>query len=88
MTANILTPKARCTTDCRTTFAGRHGASITGGPFEGTIGGPGEVRRCEHGRYWRWRDTNHRLDYWERLSWLWEPIVMRRARRALAEVQP
>lgn len=81
MTANVL--KGRCAYDCQRTWHSEHGGALPGGPFPGTGGGPGDVRRCEHGRLWIYKATDHPMDYWRRLSWFWEPITYRRAQAAL-----
>ncbi|WP_063023686.1 hypothetical protein [Nocardia niwae] len=88
MKANILTTKQRCADNCHSTWRYEHGASQPGGPFPGTMADPGDVRRCEHGKYWKYRYTStgaffNKFDRWERLSWLWTPVDMCRAWRAL-----
>ena len=52
--------------------------------------GPGDVRRCEHGKVWLYdREVEGRffntLIRWRRVHPLWEPITYRRAVRALKE---
>ncbi|WTZ52443.1 hypothetical protein OG716_10530 [Nocardia sp. NBC_01388] len=44
----------------------------------------GDVRRCEHGKYWRYTETSENaffcmMDRWEPLSRIWNPIAYRRA---------
>lgn len=82
---NILSGCAA--TSCHRTWHFEYGASVPGGPFPGTHARAGDVRRCEHGKVWLF----HRLaphgswfDMWERIHPLSEPIVYRRAIRALA----
>ena len=88
MTANITRPS--CRRDCARTWRYEHGASCPGGPFPGTFGSEGDVRRCEHGRIWLYRpDCYHHgsnFDIWRRLTPWGNPILHRRAVRALAEV--
>jgi hypothetical protein len=50
----------------------------------------GDVRRCEHGHVQLRAQTSPRsrmqgpgMDYWRTLSPIWDPILYRRARRAL-----
>lgn len=84
MSANIL--RGCAATDCHRTFHFEHGGALPGGPFPGTSGKPGDVRRCEHGKVWRYRRTETGgswIDVWERVSRFWEPFVYRRAIRAL-----
>ncbi|WP_191304369.1 hypothetical protein [Lentzea cavernae] len=67
-----------------TTFRGEHGAAMPGGPFPGTSGEPGGVRRCEHGQVWVFeKDDVYGFDHWEWLSRVWNPVRYRRAVRAL-----
>lgn len=84
MNANI-TPQT-CRVECRKTWSCEHGASVPGGPFPGTLGSPGDVRRCEHGNVWLYEgdDASSRFDYWTRLRWWTTPIQYRRAILALA----
>lgn len=77
--ANILTARQRCSRRCRYTY-----------PADA---GPGDVRRCEHGRYWQWEQRAYdrwdlRHDAWEHLSRFWNPIRRRRAIHALANQSP
>jgi len=78
MTANILTGRRQCARACGYTYWRTHGTPSLG-----------DVRRCEHDRIWmangRKRENTWfmALDEWDRLSWLWTPIDMVRARRAL-----
>lgn len=76
MTVNILTPAQYCRRFCGLQFGKDAGAL-------------GDVRRCEHGRYWMWRYWHLSFDgRWVRLSVLRDPIKIRRARRAFAEAKP
>lgn len=94
MAANIETAQCRCRRDCSRTFRHEHGSALPGGPFPGTAAEPGDVRRCEHGRIWCYRETNWGLtaasgiDVWEQLAWWWEPIRYARAVRALRFAPP
>ena len=84
--ANILTSRQQCRRECSRTFHFEHGGALPGGPFPGTAGDPGDIRRCEHGRMWRFVGTERGgnwIDLWEPLSPVWNPIAWRRARRAL-----
>jgi hypothetical protein len=84
-TRNILTPQEKCRVNCSRTFATEHGASMPGGPFPGTFGEEGSVRRCEHGRVWQWLSCEFwRIDIWAPLSPFWSPVRYWRAVRALA----
>lgn len=87
--ANIETDAARCRRKCARTFRGQHGAALPGGPFPGTQGEPGDVRRCEHGRVWAFDEPRSRFewptfDLWESLGPLSTPIRYRRAVRSLS----
>ncbi|WP_280499386.1 hypothetical protein [Nocardia cyriacigeorgica] len=86
--ANTLTDRQRCRRECASTHRYEHGGSRPGGPFPGTHAEPGDVRRCEHARYWRYTHTSRgfffqTFDRWELLSRFWNPILVRRARRAI-----
>lgn len=81
--------KGRCRYECRSTWRYEHGGSVPGGPFPGTMAGPGDVRLCQHGDVWEYARTytdgffNER-DAWARLSRFWQPLARRRALAALA----
>lgn len=81
--ANIATETQRCLLDCARTFHREHGEALPGGPFPGTWGEPGDVRRCEHGRIWGFASTGTFIDLWEPVSVFWTPIRYLRAARAL-----
>lgn len=76
MTVNILTPNERCHRYCARRL-------------KADPGNRGDVRCCEHSRYWLWRPCRVSLDgHWERLSWHSHPIELHRARRAFAALKP
>lgn len=85
MTASIR--KEGCRYECSTTWRGDHGPDRS---IPGTYASEGDVRQCEHGRLWLFTGeaqsryfTVH--DCWRRLSRWWDPIVFRRAKRALGQ---
>lgn len=85
---NILTSRQHCRRDCSRTFHSTYGGALPGGPFPGTMGTLGDVRRCEHGRLWQFAEIHYGgnwIDRWEPLSRFWNPIAWRRASRALTE---
>jgi len=82
---NANVKAGRCKFECSKAWKGEHGSAVPGGPFPGTHGSEGDVRRCEHGRIWSYvgGDASYQFDHWERLRW-WEfPMRYRRAVRAL-----
>lgn len=82
MSANVL--RGCDAARCHRTFAHKHGGALPGGPFPGTNGKDGDVRRCEHGKVWAFvRCEGYRIDVWRRLSRFWEPLAYRRAAAAL-----
>lgn len=86
-TANIRTAGG-CRRECRSTWRYEHGGAQPGGPFPGTLGSQGDVRRCEHGRLWLFNRTRrdgfgNRHDEWTRLRWWLSPLRYRRAVAAL-----
>ncbi len=86
--ANILTDRQTCARECSSTWRHEHGASVPGGPFPGTMAEPGDVRRCEHGKYWQFDRTSVGTfftthDLWRRLHPMLSPIAYVRARKAL-----
>lgn len=88
MTANAFTDRQACAHHCRTTRKLTGGRDQRDGPYPGTYGEPGDVRRCEHGRVWLWRGTTEGmffqpLDVWRRISRFGEPVRYRRAVRAI-----
>lgn len=80
MSANIEPPDATCARGCAQTWRHFH---------EATSGGPGDVRRCKHGRYWLWNSEtdDYKFDIWDRLSWLWTPILYHRAKTAIQRAE-
>lgn len=86
MSANLLA--GTCRHECARTWAVEHGGALPGGPFPGHWGSKGDVRRCEHGRLWLWQECPrpHSVNYWRRISRFWEPLVYRRAAKAIAAV--
>jgi hypothetical protein len=88
MSANVSTAREVCERECARTFHGEHGGALPGGPFPGTNGHEGDVRRCEHGRVWEFEPQvlyTAGIDVWRLISPWWEPLRYRRAVRALAE---
>ncbi len=71
MSTDIRTRRARCRQDCATTRGGYGGR-----------GGPGHVRRCEHGRLWEWCGDRGMTDYWAPV-WPIQFLTRWRAARAL-----
>lgn len=84
MSANIL--RGCAASGCDRTFTSEHGGALPDGPFPGTFGSDGDVRRCEHGHIWTFVGREgYRIDTWRRVSRFWEPITYRRAITALAD---
>lgn len=88
MTAKANVREGVCRHECSRTFHGEHGGALPGGPFPGTSGSPGDVRRCDHGRLWVYADSRENgfyclIDVWRPISRWWEPVLYRRARRLL-----
>lgn len=82
MAPNITTTRERCGRGCRYTYWRNYGhVSI------------GDVRRCEHGKVWRATGYKREsrfflsLDEWESLSRWRNPVLYRRAVRALESPQ-
>lgn len=84
MSANIA--PTGCRWDCRETWACEYGASLPGGPFPGTQGSTGDVRRCKHGNVWLYAgpSSSWRFDIWRRLTWWGTPVQYHHALKALA----
>lgn len=83
---SIETPRERCLARCSRTFRYGHGDALRGGPFPGSHGEAGDVRRCEHGQVWLFEEmTPHdfTIDHWTPLSRFWNPVQYGRAVRAL-----
>ena len=86
---NISTTKETCARECRKTWRNEYGGSVPGGPFPGTHAQPGDVRRCDHGKYWEYAPDatplgDYTFDHWNRLDWS-TPIRLHRAKSALAK---
>ena len=87
MSTNIY--GGRCQYDCASTWRYEHGGSLPGGPFPGTGGRAGDVRRCEHGNVWIFSEVREsryytKHDIWRRLNPLWDRREYRRALAALS----
>jgi hypothetical protein len=85
--ANI-SERGTCRSECGVTWHSEHGGSVPGGPFPGTHGGPGDVRRCEHGSVWLWEEEFQNrywcfMDRWRRLHPFWNRRQYRQAVAAL-----
>lgn len=85
--ANIATSKEICRRECRKTWRQEYGGAVPGGPFPGTYAQPGDVRVCEHGKYWEYAPDatppgDYTFDHWRRLDWA-TPIRLHRAKTAL-----
>lgn len=87
MTGANINERGDCRTDCDVTWHTEHGNN---GEKPGTRGGPGDVRRCEHGNVWLWAEEFQNryfcyMDRWQRLRpWL-NRRQYRRAVKALEE---
>ena len=69
---------------CHRTFTHEHGGALPDGPFPGTMGSQGDVRRCEHGKVWIFVGCEaYTIDVWREVSRFWEPITYARAVRAM-----
>lgn len=77
-----------CKYECRSTWRYDYGPDRS---LPGTHGNRGDVRRCPHGRLWRWIGIRQSIfftehDQWERIYRWWTPIDYRRATKVLTAV--
>lgn len=86
--ANIL--RGECAVECKHTWHSDYGPNRS---IPGTHASKGDVRRCGHGNIWiatgRIRESYYftQHDEWDRVSRFWEPLLYRKATRALTAAE-
>lgn len=85
--ANVL--RGQCLHECSVTWHCEHGGALPDGPFPGTDGESGDVRRCEHGRLWLFTRSRENsfyclMDCWRPINRWLEPRLYRKTQRLLA----